>query len=310
MDPPEHGRFRRMLTKEFMVKKVSDLRPHIQKLCDELIDKALKKGPPCELVEDMFLPLTSQVVSDMLGVPYKDHDFFQEQSRLKVLIDCDPEIPKEASKRILDYLDKLITIKEQNPSLDDMLGRLIIEQVCPGHLSHRELVVLADLLLMAGHETTANQLALGVYSLLTNPDQLKLVREDPSKMRNAVDEMLRFHSIVHFNGFRTAKEDVEVNGQLVRKGEAVIALVAAANRDPAAFENPDAFDITRKVDHHVAFSYGIHQYLGQPLARAELQMMITRLFERIPTLKFAVPVEEIKAKDHFVLGLEALPVTW
>lgn len=310
MDPPDHGRFRRMITKEFMIKKVSDLQPKIKRLCDELVDKILDKGAPAELVEDMFLPLTSQVVSDMLGVPYADHDFFQEQSRLKVLLEVDPEIPREASKRILDYLDKLVTEKEKDPG-DDMISRLVVEQLRPGNLTHRELVLLADLLLMAGHETTANQMALGVYSFLTNPDQLQLLRDDWSRVRNAVEEMLRLHTIVHYNAFRVAKEDAEIGGQLVRKGEGVIALIAGANRDPAAFECPEKFDITRKADHHVAFSYGIHQCLGQPLARVELQTVMTTLFQRIPTLKFAVPVEQIETKgDHFVLGLKALPVAW
>ncbi len=310
MDPPEHGRFRRMLTKEFMIKKVAALQPKIQALTDDLIDKILKKGAPAELCEDVFLPLTSQVISDMLDVPFEDAEFFQTQSARKVMLDVPPEVPKEASKLILEYLDKLVTAKEKNPG-DDLISRLIVEQVRPGNLSHRELVVMADLLLMAGHETTANQMALGVYSFLTNPDQLALLKEDYSRVRNAVEEMLRIHTIVHYNAMRVAKEDVEVGGTLVRKGEGVIALIVGANFDPTAFPDPDKFDITRKADHHVAFSYGIHQCLGQPLARVELQTMMTTLFKRIPTLRFAVPVDQIETKgDHFVLGLKSLPVTW
>ncbi|WP_338074273.1 cytochrome P450 [Vreelandella titanicae] len=312
MDPPEHGQHRRMLTKEFMIKRVTALQPKIQAIFDARLDEILEKGPPAELVEDLFLPLTSEVIAGLLDVPHEDHAFFQEQSRRKVLLDVDPEIPKEASKKILDYLDLLITERAKNPKPeDDLLSRLIVEQVQPGHLSHRELVVMADLLLMAGHETTANQMALGVYSFLTNPDQLQLLRDDPSLLRNAVEEMLRFHTIVHYNAIRVAKEDVEVAGQLIRKGDGVIALIAGANRDSAAFENPDKFDITRKADHHVAFSFGIHQCLGQPLARVELQTVFSTLFERLPNLNFAVPQEKIEAKgDHFVLGLQKLPVTW
>lgn len=310
MDPPEHGRFRRMLTKEFMIKKVAALQPKIQSLTDNLIDQILKKGPPAELCGDVFLPLTSQVISDMLDVPYEDAEFFQTQSARKVMLEVPPEVPKEASRLILEYLDKLVTEKEKNPG-DDLISRLVIEQVRPGHLSHRELVVMADLLLMAGHETTANQMALGVYSFLTNPDQLALLKQDYSLVRNAVEEMLRVHTIVHYNAFRVAKEDVEVGGTQIRKGEGVIALVAAANYDPTAFPDPEKFDITRKADHHVAFSYGIHQCLGQPLARVELQTVMTTLFKRIPTLKFAVPADQIESKgDHFVLGLKSLPVTW
>lgn len=229
-----------------------------------------------------------------------------------MLLDVDPSIPKAASDRILSYLDRLITERAKDAdNRTDLLSRLIVEQVRPGHLTHRELVIMAELLLMAGHETTANQMALGVFSFLTNPDQLRLLRETPSLLRNAVEEMLRFHTIVHYNAFRVATEDVEVAGRTIRKGDGVIALISGANHDATAFEQPDRFDITRKADHHVAFSYGIHQCLGQPLARVELQVVFATLFERMPDLRFAVPLEEIKGKgDHFVQGLEALPVTW
>ncbi|MGA7781740.1 MAG: cytochrome P450 [Paraburkholderia sp.] len=312
MDPPQHGQFRRMLTKEFMIKRVSAMRPTIETIFNRLLDELLQKGPPAELVEELFLPLTSEVIAGLLDVPSKDHGFFQEQSRLKVLLDVDPEVPREASARILGYLDELITEREKDAEQrEDLLSRLIVEQVRPGHLSHRELVVMAELLLMAGHETTANQMALGVYSFLSNPDQLDLLIKDPSLVRNAVEEMLRLHTIVHFNAFRTALEDVEVAGHMIRKGEGVIALIAGANHDAAAFPDPQKFDITRKADHHVAFSYGIHQCLGQPLARVELQVVFGTLFERIPTLRFAVPHEQVLGKgDHFVQGLQALPVTW
>lgn len=312
MDPPEHGHYRRMLTKEFMIKRVSDMRPRIESIFNRLVDELIAKGPPANLVEDLFLPLTSELIAWLLDVPHEDHGFFQEQSRLKVLLDVDPSIPKAASDRILSYLDRLIAEREKDAEQrTDLLSRLIVEQVRPGHLTHRELVVMADLLLMAGHETTANQMALGVYSFLTNPDQMQLLRDDPSLLRNAVEEMLRFHTIVHYNAFRVAVEDVEVAGQLIRKGEGVIALISGANHDPAAFPQPEKFDITRKADHHVAFSYGIHQCLGQPLARVELQVVFGALFQRMPTLRFAVPVEEINGKgDHFVQGLETLPVTW
>lgn len=312
MDPPQHGHFRRMLTKEFMIKRVSAMRPTIESIFDRLLDELLQKGPPANLVDDLFLPLTSEVIAGLLDVPSKDHGFFQEQSRLKVLLDVDPEVPKEASARILGYLDELITDREKDAEQrEDLLSRLIVEQVRPGHLSHRELVVMAELLLMAGHETTANQMALGVYSFLSNPDQLELLRKDPSLVRNAVEEMLRLHTIVHYNAFRAALEDVEVAGQMIRKGEGVIALISGANHDAAAFPDPQKFDITRKADHHVAFSYGIHQCLGQPLARVELQVVFGTLFERIPMLRFAVPHEQVEGKgDHFVQGLQALPVTW
>lgn len=310
MDPPKHDVHRRMLTREFMIKKASAWRPMIQGIMDDLIEQIQRKGPPAELVHDMFLPLTSTVIANLLDVPHKDHAFFQEQSMLRVLLNVDPSVPREASKKIMAYLDKLVTERRKNLG-DDMISHLIVDQLEPGNLTHDEVVAMADLLLMAGHETTANQMALGVYSFLSNPDQLELLRNDPALLRGAIEEMLRFHSIVHYNGFRVALEDVEVAGQLIQKGEGVIATVAGANHDPAVFECPEKFDITRKADHHVAFSFGVHQCLGQPLARMELQVVFSTLFERIPNLRLAVPAEEVKSKgDHFVLGVESLPVAW
>src|SRR5690606_36675968 len=164
---------------------------------------------------------------------------------------------------------------------------------------------------MGGHETTANMIALGCLSLLLHPDQKDALVADPSLVVGAVEEMLRFHTIVHYNGPRVALEDVEVGGTLIRKGDGVLALISAANRDPAAFDDPDRFDIRRKAMHHVAFSFGSHQCLGQALARAELQIVFSKLFQRFPNLKLAVPVEELEFRyDAFVYGIEKLPVTW
>ena len=312
MDPPEHSRLRRLFTKEFMIKRIDAMRPRIAELVNELYDQLEAKGPPVEFVNDFALPLTSTVISEFLGVPVEDREFFQEQSRLKVLLDVDPSIPKQAAERLMEYFDALLRKKEKDPHAhNDLLSRIVIDHIQPGHLSHEEAVLHADFLTMAGHETTANQIALGTLSFLQNPDQKELLLARPELIRNAVDEMLRYHTIVQFNGPRVAMEDIEVSGQLIRKGDAVFALISAANRDPAAFQNPDKFDITRSPDYHVAFSYGVHQCLGQPLARAELQTVFSTLFKRFPGLRLAVPFEKIVFKpDHFVYGVEALPIAW
>ncbi len=312
MDPPEHTRHRRMLTREFMVKRIAALRPHIQSIFDDLMSGLKGKGNAAELTQDLFLPFTSTVIADLLDVPHSDHAFFQEQSRLRVLLDVAPEVPLGASAAIRRYLDGLVTEREKSPEgRDDIISHLIMDYFRPGHLSHRELVLMVDLLLMAGHETTANQMALGVHSFLTHPDQLVLLRSDPELVRGAVEEMLRYHSIVHFNGFRTAVEEVEIKGERLCPGQGVIALINAANRDPKAFENPDKFDITRKADHHLAFSFGVHQCLGQPLARAELQVVFSTIFNVLPNLRLSIPEGEVKTKgDHFVFGVDQLPVVW
>lgn len=311
MDPPDHGRLRRMFTKEFMVKRIEAMRPRIEALIAGLYDQMEAKGS-CEMVEEFALPLTSTVISEFLGVPPEDREFFQEQSRLKVLMDVDPEIPQEASAKLIAYFDALMRRKEADPHVhDDVLSRLVIDQIEPGHLSHDDAVRHADLLTMAGHETTANQIALGTLNLLRFPDQKDKLLADPGLLKSAVDEMLRYNTIVQFNGPRVALEDVEVKGHLVRKGEGVFALIASANRDPEAFDRPDEFDVARAPDNHLAFSYGVHQCLGQPLARAELQSVFGTLFQRFPGLRLAVPFDEIHFKgDHFVYGVETLPLTW
>ncbi len=312
MDPPAHGPLRRMFTKEFMVKRIDAMRPRIEELIYELYGQMQAAGQPFEFVEGFALPLTSTVISEFLGVPAEDREFFQEQSRLKILMGVDPAIPKMASARLNAYFDQLLKKKEADPHAEnDMLSRLILDQVLPGHLSHEDAVLHADILTMAGHETTANQIALGTLSFLQNPDQKQKLLDEPTLLKSAVDEMLRFHTIVQYNAPRVATEDIDVNGHLIHKGEAVFALVAAANRDPEVFKCPNDFDITRQPDNHLAFSYGIHQCLGQPLARAELQSVFGSLFHRFPGLKLAVPFEEIEFKsDHFVYGVEALPLAW
>ncbi|WP_031364803.1 cytochrome P450 [Caballeronia sordidicola] len=312
MDSPQHTKYRRMLSKEFMVHHIEAMRPELQQTVDTLLDEFIAKGSPADLFEDFALTVPTTVISRMLGVPYEDRDFFQERSKAKLDLTADPEVPIKAGAEMREYLDRLITEKMAHPgNRSDLISRLVMSQVVPGHMTREEALATIELLLMGGHETTANMIALGTLSLLTNPDQKDALVADPSLVRNTVEEMLRFHTIVHYNGPRVALEDVEVAGTLIRKGEGVLALITAANRDPKAFDEPDKFDIRRPALHHVAFSYGVHQCLGQPLARAELQIVFSTLFQRLPTLRLAVPVEEIKFRyDAFVYGVDTLPVEW
>jgi cytochrome P450 len=312
MDSPQHTKYRRMLSKEFMVHHIEAMRPELQKTVDTLLDEFIAKGSPADLFEDFALTVPTTVISRMLGVPYEDRDFFQERSKAKLDLTADPEVPIKAGAEMREYLDRLITEKMEHPgNRSDLISRLVTSQVVPGHMTREEALATIELLLMGGHETTANMIALGTLSLLTNPDQKDALVADPSLVRNTVEEMLRFHTIVHYNGPRVAMEDVEVAGTLIKKGEGVLALITAANRDPKAFDDPDKFDIRRPALHHVAFSYGVHQCLGQPLARAELQIVFSTLFQRLPALRLAVPVEEIKFRyDAFVYGVDTLPVEW
>ncbi|MCK7625653.1 cytochrome P450 [Streptomyces sp. RS10V-4] len=312
MDPPEHTRLRRMVTREFMVKRVEALRPEIQRLTDELCDAMERRaGEPVDLVEALALPVPSLVISLLLGVPYEDHDVFQRLTG-KLLSRTIAEDARESARvELRDYLDALVTAKEKEPG-DDILGRLITEQQRTGEITHDDVAAFAALLLVAGHETTANMIGLSALTLMRDPETAEQLRQDPSLIRGAVEELLRFHSIIRNGPRRVATADIEIGGQLIKAGEGVVVAVPSANRDETVFADPDRLDVRRaNAQHHVAFGYGIHQCLGQALARVELQVVIATLLRRFPTMRPAVPVEEIPFRtDMAIYGCHSLPVTW
>jgi len=313
MDPPDHTLYRRSLTKEFTQARIEALRPMVQKSVDEILDAMEGQGNSADLVKALALPLPSLVVSLMLGVPYEDHAPLQEWSFQRIDLSVSPEVAKVAHKNMFDYLDRKLREKEANPGDGaDMLSRLAIDQILPGKLAHDDAVHMANLIYIAGHETTANQIALGTLSLLQHPEQRKAMEADPKVMKNGVDEMLRFHTIVQYNSARVCIADIEVGGQLIRAGEGVYALLSAADRDPAQFSEPDKFDVLRpNAREHIAFSFGVHQCLGQPLARIELEVVFGSLFKRFPKLMLAVPFEDLAFKrETFVHGLYNMPVSW
>ena len=312
LDEPEHAAQRRALTSDFRVKKMETLRPRIQSLVDGLIDDMLAGSPPVDLVEAFALPLPSMVICELLGVPYEDRDFFHKISNTIISRDSTPEESVKAFDDVLAYLIGLLERKNDEPG-DDVFSHLAVEQLRTGKLTRRELGPMAALLLVAGHETTASMIALGVATLFEHPEQLRELRDtdDPALIAAAVEELLRYLSIVHAGRRRVALEDLEVGGQLIRKGEGIIASIDIANRDQDAMADPDHLDIHRGNRDHVAFGYGVHQCLGQPLARIELQVVFGTLFRRIPTLALAVPQEELEFKhEGEVYGMRALPVRW
>ncbi|MEV6611207.1 cytochrome P450 [Kutzneria sp. NPDC051319] len=312
MDDPEHDRHRKMLTRNFMIKRVEAMRPRVQEIVDGLIDDMLAGDKPADLVTDFALPVPSLVICELLGVPYSDHDFFQARSKKLVARSTPVEEAVKAGDELRQYLLDLVAAKEKEPT-DDLIGRLVSDQLATGELTRREVADMAVLMLVAGHETTANMIGLGTLALLEHPEQLAELRdtEDPKLVANAVEELLRYLTIVHTGRRRVATEDVEVAGQLVRAGEGVILANDAGNRNEDAFPEPDRLDIHRQARHHIAFGFGVHQCLGQPLARMELQVVYSTLYRRIPTLKLAVPFEDVQFKhDAFVYGVHSLPVTW
>ncbi|RZT84191.1 hypothetical protein EV383_1028 [Pseudonocardia sediminis] len=310
MDDPDHARLRKMLIGEFTVRRIETLRPLIEQTVTELLD-AMEAGPrETDLVQAFALPLPSLVICHLLGVPYADHAFFQEQSHALLDLTSGEEKVVAALDALQGYLDELAEAKRKNPT-DDLISRLGA-RVNAGELEISEVSAMAFLLLVAGHETTANMIGLGTLTLLHHPDQAALVRDgDTATVRSAVEELLRVLTVTHVGRRRVALEDVEVDGTLIRAGEGVILAAEAANRDPEKYSHPDDLDITRGTNQHVAFGFGIHQCLGQPLARIELQIAYPALLQRFPDLRVTVPDSEIRFREEMaVYGVHELPVAF
>ena len=311
MDDPEHARLRRMVTGAFTVRRVEALRPAVQRIVDDWIDTMLAGPKPADLVEAFALPVPSLVICELLGVPYDDHEFFQTNSSILINRDSTAEQRGEAFQQLGRYLDSLIGEKLANPGEDLLSG--LVGRIENDELSRSEAVQMGVLMLFAGHETTANMIALGTLALLEHPDQLALLRdtEDPKLIASAVEELLRYLTITHGGMRRVALQDIEIADQVIRAGEGIVLVSEAANRDPAAFREPDRLDLARDSRRHVSFGYGVHQCLGQPLARLELQVAYPTLLRRIPTLRLATDIDRIPFKhDGFIYGVYELPVTW
>ncbi|GAA3205730.1 cytochrome P450 [Actinocorallia longicatena] len=307
MDDPRHGTIRRLLTPEFTVRRISALRTAIEDAADGLLDE-LAAGPrPVDLIAHYALPLPSLVICRLLGVPFEDHEFFQSRSAAIMSYDDPPEVGGRAMLELGDYLGRLIDAKTREPS-DDMLGRVIAK--AGADVSREDLVGIARLLIVAGHETTANMLGVSVLALLQHPDQLAALRADPTIIQNAVEELLRHQTIVQAAVARTATEDIDVGGVTIAAGDGVIVAVQSANRDETVAEDPDRLDLTRPPTRHLAFGHGAHQCLGQALARLELDIGLTRLFSRLPSLALAASHLPQARETAAVYGLHDLQVTW
>ncbi|MCW2939798.1 MAG: cytochrome [Actinomycetia bacterium] len=309
MDQPEHGRQRRMLISEFTVKRIRSMRDEIERIVHGFIDELLAAGPPADLVGRFSLPVPSMVICRLLGVPYEDHELFQDASR-RLLQSETADGVLAAREELAAYLDRLIVSREGRGG-PGLIGRLVAERLPTGELEREDLVSMSILLLVAGHETTASMISLSVITLLDHPDQLAALRAEPDVMPSAVEELLRYLSIADLAGMRVATADIDVDGQTVRAGDGVIVANSISNRDGEAFENPESFDVHRSARHHLAFGYGVHQCLGQNLARVELEVALGALFDRIPTLRLAVPVEDLTLRPATTIqGVNELPVTW
>ncbi|WP_433220001.1 cytochrome P450 [Microtetraspora malaysiensis] len=306
LDPPDHTRYRRLLAGQFTVRRMKGLESRIEEITRDHLDAMERVGAPTDLVRAFALPIPSLVICELLGVPYADREKFQRDSAVLLSLNSSVEQIEAAMNDLLDYLDDLVRRKRAAPD-DDLVSGLATET----DLTDEELTGVTTLLLIAGHETTANMLGLGTFALLRNPEQLAAVRDNPEVADHAVEELLRYLTVIHIGPLRAALEDVEIDGRLIRAGESVTISVAAANRDPERFPEPDQLDVARPASGHLTFGHGIHQCLGQQLARTEMRIAYPALLRRFPDLRLAVPAEEVPMRtDMAIYGVHRLPVTW
>lgn len=305
-DPPEHTRYRRLLTGQFTVRRMNQLRPRIEQIVDEQVEVMRQAGSSTDLVEAFALPVPSRTLCELLGVPYADHAQFQRINESLVDMGTSSAEALASWQQVNDYLRDLIRYKWAHPC-NDLLGGLAASR----ELSEDELVAVAVQLLLAGFDTTANMLALGTFALLRNPAQVALLNADPSLINNAVEELLRYISVLQFTILRTALVDLEIEGHLVKQGETITISLPAANRDPDRFHDPDRLDIAGNAKGHLGFGHGIHQCIGQQLARLEMRIGFAALFRHFPNLRLAVSPDEVLLREDVAsYGVHRLPVAW
>ena len=311
-DGDDHRRLRRIVTKAFTPRIVEELRPRIQEIADELVDRVASRGE-MELVDDFAFPLPITVIAELLGIPAADQGRFRAWSNSFVLPPMTPELQEQLARHteeFIAYLDDLFARRRAVPT-DDLVSALVQAEDRGDQLSANELYSMVVLLVVAGHETTVSLITNAVLALLSNPEQLANLRADPSLMSRAVEELLRYDSPVERTITRWAAADTELGGQTIRRGQLVIAVVGSANRDAAQFPRPETLDVGRDAGRHVGFGRGPHYCLGAPLARLETEIALTTLFRRLPGLRLAIAEEDLYWRPiPLFRSLAPLPVAW
>ncbi|GII82317.1 cytochrome P450 [Sphaerisporangium siamense] len=305
MDEPRHSRYRKPLVGRFTVRRMRLLTERVERITADHLDAMEKAGPAADLVTAFAKPIPAIVICELLGVPYEDRGRFQENIDKFLGGETGDEELLAAYLATQQYLAELVAAKRAEPT-DDVLSDLL-----DSDLTDEELKGMALILLSAGFDTTANMLALGTFALLRNPEQLAALRADPALADQAVEELLRYLSIAK-QFHRVALEDVELGGHTIEAGTTVILSLNTADRDPERFPDPHRLDLRRQDGGHLAFGHGIHQCLGQQLARVEMRVAFPALFNRFPTLRLAVPAEEVSLRPETadIYGVKSLPVTW
>jgi cytochrome P450 len=313
LDPPEHTRLRRLVAKAFTARRVEQLRPGAERIAGELVDQMEKAGPPADLVQCFAVPLPGLMICELLGVPYADLDEFREW--VAAFMSTSALTTEQRMAQLgnpATYLARLAAQRREAPS-GDLLSALVVASDEGNRLTEDELIQLTMLILAAGYESTASQIANFTYALLTQPDQLALLRAQPELIPNAVEELLRWTPLLAISGAlpRYALADVQLSGGTVAAGDAVLLAKHVANRDPREYEDPNRLDVTRQLKGHMALGHGAHHCLGAQLARMDLQIALATLLERFPELRLAVAEERLEWKTGLaVRGPIALPIAW
>lgn len=308
LDPPDHTRLRGLVHKAFTPRMVVNLRPRIQEIADNLIS-TMQNSHEADLIESYAFPLPITVIAELLGIPVADRDRFREWTKI-ILFSTDESRTGPAILEFIMYMHQMIDERVSQPR-DDLLSALVQAEESGDTLDRQELLSMIFLLLVAGHETTVNLIGNGTLALLEHPAELQKLRDDPTLIKSAVEEMLRYNGPVETTTTRWAFDNVALDGNVIEQGDIVLVSLLAANRDPAAFDDPNRFDITRTPNKHIAFGNGIHYCVGAPLARLEGTIAIQTLVQRLPDLHLAVEVDQLEWSESLLLhGMKAMPVRY
>ncbi|MDO3412294.1 cytochrome P450 [Saccharibacillus sp. CPCC 101409] len=309
-DPPDHRRLRGLVQKAFTPKMIESMREHIQQIADGLLDR-LEGRNEMKLIDDYAFPLPIIVISEILGVPIEDQDKFRVWSNSIIGAsnsEGGPDVYRH-TQEFIEYLGRWFEKVRREPG-DDLISQLIQAEEAGERLSEQEIYGVVSLLIIAGHETTVNLIGNGMISLLQHPEQRKLLQGDPTLIRGAIEEMLRYNGPVEFSTSRWAGEDIEFRGHSMKQGDMVVVALDSANRDGEQFPDPDLFDIQRERSRHLAFGHGIHLCLGAPLARLEGEIAVNTLLRRFPNLQLAADAGELEWRPGMIVrGVKEIPLS-
>lgn len=309
-DPPDHTRLRSLVHQAFTPRMISEMNDRVQAIADDLIDQ-IDGTHEFDLISQYAFPLPIMVISELLGIPHADRDTFRRWSQIMVNEGArggDMDAVGAAAIEFIMYFHQMFDQRRADPK-DDLISALVQVEEQGDKLDQQELISMVFLLLVAGHETTVNLIGNGTLALLQHPEQMRELRDDPALIKTAVEEMLRYEGPVSATTMRWALEDIEWHGEVIPRGDLVLASLASADRDPSMFENPNQFDIHRTPNRHIAFGQGIHYCLGAPLARMEGAIAINTLLRRLPELELTVGARDIQWNESLLLrGLKELPL--